>query len=102
MCYDSASAGCLVRSFKGKALHSTFYIQALCADEILRVASARRAVGTGMMRERSGLAEVSAANIAADAMRLLKSRKALAGLPANAAMLVVILDPVTGCLPHQP
>ena len=48
-----------------------------------------------MMRERSGVAEVSATTVAADALRLLESRKA-AGLSANADEFVVTLDPVTG------
>ena len=57
--------------------------------------AARNAVGSGMMRDKSGLAEVPAATVASDALRLLESRKA-AGLPANADEFVVILDPVTG------
>jgi hypothetical protein len=47
------------------------------------------------MRERTGLAEISATSLAADTLRMLEQR-ASDGLPGNADDLVVILDPVSG------
>jgi hypothetical protein len=76
VCPDPASAGCLVRSFKTDALFATYHVMPLHEDEVLRVVAARHAVGSGMMRERTGLAEIPAATIAADTLRLLDSRRA--------------------------
>jgi hypothetical protein len=95
VCPDSASSGALVRSFKDGSLFATLHLQALCEDEVLRVVAARHALGSGLMRERTGLAEVSAATVAADALQLLEARRA-SGLSADADELVVLLDPVTG------
>ena len=95
VCPDPASSACLVRSFKDGALFATIHLQALCEDEILRVVAARHAIGSGLMRERSGLAEIPAATVAADALRLLEERRA-SGLPTNSDERVIIMDPLTG------
>ena len=95
VCPDTTSTGSLVRSFKSCSLFSTFHLQSLNDDEVLRVVAARHAIGSGLMRERSGMAEVSAATVASDSLRLLESRLE-AGLPGTTDDLVVLLDPVSG------